>query len=110
MTRLYINLKLYAMTENRTQLTHFLETARKKHYFTKLEPDETIDTSLTTLFKIDTHTELMLTITSLIRSSITILRSEEYNSGHDAALLLEIAKNLLPEDEMELLDELYSIL
>jgi hypothetical protein len=52
----------------------------------------------------------MLTITSLIRSSITILRSEEYNSGHDAALLLEITKNLLPEDEMELLDELYCIL
>lgn len=98
------------MTENRTQLTHFLETAGKKHYFTKLEPDQAIDASLTARFKIDTYTELMLTITSLIRTSIAILRSEEYNSGNDAALLLEMAKNLLPDDEMELLDDLYSIL
>lgn len=98
------------MTENRTQLIHFLETAGKKHYFTKLEIENPVDTSLTNRFKIDTYTELMLTITSLIRTSITILRSEEYNSGNDAVLLLEMAKNLLPDDEMELLDELYSIL
>ncbi|KQO33178.1 hypothetical protein ASF10_19075 [Flavobacterium sp. Leaf82] len=98
------------MTENRTQLTHFLETAGKKHYFTKLQPDDTIDTSFTASFKIETYTDLMLTITSLIRTSIAILRNEEYNSGPDAALLLEMAKKLLPDDEMELLDELYSIL
>lgn len=98
------------MTENRTQLTHFLETAGKKHYFTKLQPYDTIDTSFTASFKIETYTDLMLTITSLIRTSIAILRNEEYNSEHDAALLLEMVKKLLPNDEMELLDELYSIL
>ncbi|MCY1444020.1 hypothetical protein D9M71_604670 [compost metagenome] len=52
----------------------------------------------------------MQTIISLLRTSINTLQQEESQTAIDVMLLLEIAIQLLPSDEMELLDELYKVL
>ncbi|RZJ77123.1 MAG: hypothetical protein EOO47_17705 [Flavobacterium sp.] len=110
-TKFYINLKLYAMKEqSKLSVTDFLEFATNVNYFTKLKPNLKNHNLLKTDITITCYNELMQSIFSLLRTSITILKDEQSQTAIDAMLLLEIAVQLLPNDEMELLDELYKIL
>lgn len=80
------------------------------NYFTKLKPNKKNVNSFKTVVNISCYNELMQTIFSLLRSSIHVLQQEDSETAIDAMLLLEIVVQLLPNDEMELLDELYKIL
>lgn len=80
------------------------------NYFTKLKPNKKNANSFKTVVNISCYNELMQTIFSLLRSSIHVLQQEDSETAIDAMLLLEIAIQLLPNDEMELLDELYKTL
>ncbi|WP_281234625.1 hypothetical protein [Flavobacterium gelatinilyticum] len=91
-------------------INDLLKFAANVNYFTKLKPNLKDHNSLKTDITITCYNELMQTIFSLIRTNISMLQNEESQTAIDAMLLLEIAVQLLPNDEMELLDELHKIL
>jgi hypothetical protein len=98
------------MNENcKEQVTPFLGLADKMHYFTKLKPGNRNNKALKTDLEITSYCELNQTISSILRTSISILKNETSKLEIDVMFLLEIALKLLPDDEMELLDELYKI-
>jgi hypothetical protein len=92
------------------RINDFLKFATNANYFTKLQPNLKDQNLLKTDVNITCYNELIQTIFSLLRTSITILQNENSQSAIDAMLLLEIAVKLLPNDEMELLDELHKVL
>ncbi|MBO9585659.1 MAG: hypothetical protein J7574_15950 [Flavobacterium sp.] len=92
------------------KLNDFLKFATNVNYFTKLKPKLKDDDILKTNLPITCYNELMQTIFSLVRTSINTLQHENSQTAIDAMLLLEIVLKLLPNDEMELLDELYKVL
>ncbi|MBS7255991.1 hypothetical protein [Flavobacterium branchiicola] len=92
------------------QLNDFLNFATNLNYFTKLKPNLKEDNTLKTDLTVTSYNELMQTIFSLLRTSINTLQQENSQPANDAMLLLEMAVKLLPNDEMELLDELYKVL
>jgi len=96
--------------KHKQSVDDFLEFAARMNYFTKLKPNKKNQNSFKTVVKISCYNELMQTIFSLLRSSIHVLQQEDPETAIDAMLLLEIAIQLLPNDEMELLDELYKTL
>lgn len=99
------------MTEPiKLSITDFLEFAARVNYFTQLKPSKTNRNSFKTKMTISCYNELMQSIISLLRTSINTLQQEEFETAIDVMLLLEIAIQLLPSDEMELLDELYKVL
>ncbi|TDW52532.1 hypothetical protein EV144_1011223 [Flavobacterium sp. 270] len=99
------------MTEKLEEpINDFLKFATNINYFTKLKPNLKNHNLLKTDVNITSYNELMQSIFSLLRTSIAILKDEKSQTAIDAMLLLEIAVQLLPNDEMELLDELYKIL
>ncbi|SHG20606.1 hypothetical protein [Flavobacterium defluvii] len=99
------------MTEpSKLSLTDFLDFAARVNYFTQLKPSKKNRNSFKTKMTISCYNELMQTIISLLRTSINTLQQEESQTAIDVMLLLEIAIQLLPSDEMELLDELYKVL
>lgn len=99
------------MTEpSKLSITDFLEFASRVNYFTQLKPTKKNKNSFKTKMTISCYNELMQTIISLLRTSINKLQQEESQTAIDVMLLLEIAIQLLPSDEMELLDELYKVL
>ncbi|WP_281632075.1 hypothetical protein [Flavobacterium luteolum] len=95
---------------SKLSITDFLEFAARVNYFTQLKPRKKNSNSFKTKMTISCYNELMQTIISLLRTSINTLQQEESQTAIDAMLLLEIAIQLLPSDEMELLDELYKVL
>jgi len=88
---------------------HLLELICKMKYFTKLKPEDKNDNSFNTNLKVSSYIELNQMITSLLKTSISTLRNNTSESKIDTMILLEIALQLLPNDEMELLDELYNM-
>lgn len=86
---------------------NFLESVRKMKYFTKLNSDPKEDNSFNVILKITSYNELNMTISSLLKASINVLKNESESEGIDVMLLIEMALQLLPTDEMELLDEIY---
>lgn len=86
---------------------NFLESVSKMKYFTKLNSDSKKDNSFNVILKIASYSELSMTISSLLKVSINALNNKINNEGIDVMLLLEMALQLLPNDEMELLDEIY---
>ncbi|MFD1605896.1 hypothetical protein ACFSJW_04770 [Flavobacterium artemisiae] len=96
--------------QSKLSLTDFLEFAARVNYFTKLKPSKKNTNSFKTMVTITCYNELMQSIISLLRTSINTLQQEESQTAIDVMLLLEIAIQLLPSDEMELLDELYKVL
>lgn len=77
-------------------------------YFTKLNLDAKSDNSFNLVVKVSSYNELNLTISSLLKASISVLKNDFDKTGIDVMLLLEMALQLLPSDEMELLDEIYN--
>lgn len=91
-----------------------LKLIAKRDYFTKLKPGH--DHSLEATIKVASYNELNLMVASLLKTSISILKNEVSGLSDsneiieiDVINLLEIALQLLPESEMELLDEVCGV-
>lgn len=98
------------MKDDRTmQITTFLNLVSKMNFFTNLKSEQQ-DDSIAPHLKITSYSELNLTISSLLRTCIQTLKNDPSETDIDIINLLEIAIQLLPHDEMELLDELNKIL
>ncbi|WP_286967516.1 hypothetical protein [Flavobacterium sp. UBA4854] len=100
--------------ENKERPEELLELINKGRYFTKLKavPKET--NSFTIPLKVSSYNELNLMVSDLLKASIILLNpdanglssfTKDFNVN--VMTLLEIALQLLPEDEMELLDDLW---
>ncbi|OUL60391.1 hypothetical protein [Flavobacterium sp. AJR] len=93
--------------------TEKLENLKKimsnMEFFTKLNPDAN-NNSLSVPIKLSSYYELNLMVSSLLKTSISLLKND-ISSGIaiDLIILLEIVLQLLPEDEMELLDKIREI-
>ncbi|WP_264552114.1 hypothetical protein [Flavobacterium sp. N2038] len=93
--------------EQREIAKDFVELLNKINYFKKLEPDSKNDNKFKLSLKIASYSELNLTIAALLKTSICVLKDDSSSTGIDVMLLLEMALQMLPSDEMELLDEIY---
>jgi hypothetical protein len=90
-------------------VTTILELMSKTDFFTKLKPD-TDDNLLSVPIKLSSYSELNLTVSSLLKTSISLLKNDISSEiAIDLIILLEIALQLLPDDEMELLDKMREI-
>lgn len=94
----------------------FLELMGKIKYFTKLKPDNKNGSLFKTELKVSSYSELNLMVSDLLKVSITLLKSSTADSsapisvdGINISILLEIALQLLPDCEIELLDELHEL-
>lgn len=101
---------------NKDSLADFLELMNKIKYFTKLKPDSKKEDLFNVEIKVSCYNELNLMVADLIKVSILALDSEPpYISGSirnpqiNIMTLLEIALQLLPHGEIELLDELHKL-
>ena len=93
-----------------------LELMNKGNYFTKLKLEHKEDTSFTIPLKICSYNELNLMVSDLLKASIVLMNKEarslavfHKDTDINVLTLLEIALQLLPEEEMELLDDLHKI-
>jgi len=102
--------------ENEEQATEVLELMNKVNYFTKLKRENKIDNSFSVPIKVSCYNELNMMVSDLLKASILILTNDTRNLSNctsntdiNVLTLLEIALQLLPEEEMELLDDLHKI-
>lgn len=101
-------------TEHKESVTEFLDLMSKIKYFTKLKPDNKNSNLFKIELKIASYTELNLLVSDLLKVGIAALKSDTSDSsasvsGINVLLLLEIALQLLPDAEIELLDELHRL-
>ena len=101
-------------TEHTESVTEFLDLMSKIKYFTKLKPDNKNSNLFKTELKIASYTELNLLVSDLLKVSIAALKSDTPDSSASASginvlLLLELALQLLPDAEIEILDELHKL-
>jgi hypothetical protein len=101
-------------TEHTESVTEFLELMSKIKYFTKLKPDNKNSNLFKIELKMASYTELNLLVSDLLKVSIAALKSDVPDSsasvsGINVLLLLEIALQVLPDAEIELLDELHKL-
>jgi hypothetical protein len=96
------------------QVTAFLESMHRINKFNKLKPK--IDNSFSVTLKVSCYNELNLMVSDLLKASIILLNNDARNlsstttvSDINVMTLLEIALQLLPEEEMEVLDDLHKI-
>lgn len=95
------------METQQKAVTELLEIMNKGNYCNKLKPNN--DSFLATL-NVSCYSELNIMVTALLKASVTMLQSENSTKPFsDAMILVEIALQLLPNDEMELLDELHRV-
>ncbi|WP_052250205.1 hypothetical protein [Flavobacterium sp. JRM] len=95
--------------QHKELVTSILELMSKKDYFTKLKLDAN-NNSLSVPIKLSSYYELNLMVSSLLKTSISLLKNDISSEiSIDLIILLEIALQLLPEDEMELLDKIREI-
>jgi len=94
--------------EKGKSMIDFLESIDRMKYFTKLSPDiKDNDNSINMMLKVHSYTELNLTISSLLKASMNIMKDDFKKNEIEVMLLLEMALQLLPTDEMELLDQIF---
>ncbi|MEO8533483.1 MAG: hypothetical protein ABI441_07030 [Flavobacterium sp.] len=87
-----------------------LELMSKMNYFTKLKNETQNDNSFSIPIKVSSYNELNGMVSSILKTSISLLKNDTCSETEtDVLLLLEIALQLLPDDEMELLDELHKL-
>ena len=102
--------------EHKEQVTKILETMNKVNYFKKIKCD-TIDDSFNVRLKVSGYSELNIMVSTLLKASIIMLNDDarsqatfSFNEAdHNVLTLLEIALQLLPGEEMEVLDDLHKI-
>jgi hypothetical protein len=102
--------------QNKERAEELLELINKGKYFNKLKPVPKETNSFTISLKVSSYNELNLMVSDLLKASIILLNPEaktlsSFTKDNDLNVmtLLEIALQLLPEDEMELLDEVYKV-
>ncbi|MDY0988722.1 hypothetical protein SOM12_14925 [Flavobacterium sp. CFBP9031] len=99
--------------ENKERAAELLELINKGSYFSKLKPVPKETNSYTIPLKVSSYNELNLMVSDLLKASIILLNPDANSlssftkdNNVNVMTLLEIALQLLPEDEMELLDDL----
>ncbi|UUF16891.1 MULTISPECIES: hypothetical protein [Flavobacterium] len=92
------------------------ELMNKRNYFTKLKQEYKEDSSFTIPLRVSSYNELNLIVSDLLKASIVLMNKEARSlavfhkeTDINVLTLLEIALQLLPEEEMELLDDLHKI-
>jgi len=103
--------------QHKEKVAEFLESMKRIDKFKKLKSENNSDNSFSVKLKVSGYNELNLMVSSLLKASIVLLnddaRSQAYFSFNEAdnnvMTLLEIALQLLPEDEVEVLDDLHKI-
>nr|WP_198999879.1 hypothetical protein [Flavobacterium sp. ASV13] len=103
-------------TQHKKQVIEFLESMNRINKFKKLKPENNTDNSFSVSLKVSGYNELNLMVSDLLKASIILLNDDARNlssvvsvSDINVMTLLEIALQLLPEDEMELLDDLHKV-
>ena len=103
-------------TQNKERAEELLELINKGRYFTKLKPETKENNSFTIPLKVSSYNELNLMVSDLLKASIILLNPDANSlssftkdNNVNVMTLLEIALQLLPEDEMELLDKMREI-
>jgi hypothetical protein len=99
------------------EVTEFLESMNRINKFKKLKQENIGDNSFSVKLKVSCYNELNLMVSSLLKASIILLNDDArsqasfpFNEADSNVMnLLEIALQLLPEDEMELLDDLHKV-
>ncbi|MFD1602069.1 hypothetical protein ACFSJW_19565 [Flavobacterium artemisiae] len=95
------------METQQKALTELLEMMNRVNYFQKLKPN---NDSFSATLNVSCYNELNIMVTTLLKASITMLQTETSGKAFpDAMILVEMALQLLPNDEMELLDEVHRI-
>lgn len=92
-----------------------LELINRGSYFTKLKQENNNDSFDVTL-KVSCYNELNLMVSDLLKASIILLNDDARNlsnsttvSDFNVMTLLEIAVQLLPNEELVLLDDLHNL-
>ena len=103
-------------TQHTKQVTELLELMHKTKDFRKLKPENNSYNSYNVTLKVSGYNEMNLMVSDLLKASIILLNDDAKslssftaNSDVNVMTLLEIALQLLPEQEMELLDDLHKI-
>ncbi|WP_428231642.1 hypothetical protein [Flavobacterium sp.] len=103
-------------TQHTKQVAELLELMKNTKDFRKLKSENNSNNSFSVNLKVSGYNELNLMVSDLLKASIILLNDDARslssftaNSGVDVMTLLEIALQLLPEQEMELLDDLHKI-
>ncbi|MCA1919047.1 MAG: hypothetical protein LDL38_06580 [Flavobacterium piscis] len=98
------------------QIAEFLESMNRINKFDKLKSENNIDNSFSVTLKVSGYNELNLMVSDLLKASIVLMNKEarslavfESDTDINVVTLLEIALQLLPDQEMELLDDLHKI-
>ncbi|QDW20643.1 hypothetical protein [Flavobacterium sp. KBS0721] len=98
------------------QVKEFLESMNRINKFDKLKSENRSDNSFSVTVKVSGYNELNLMVSDLLKSSIVLMNKEarslavfESDTDINVVTLLEIALQLLPDQEMELLDDLHKI-
>ncbi|WP_426485921.1 hypothetical protein [Flavobacterium sp. 2] len=99
--------------QNKERAVELLEIMNKGRYFTTLKPVPKENNSYTITLKVSSYNELNLMVSDLLKASIILLNPDAQSlssftkdNNVNVMTLLEIALQLLPEEEMELLDDL----
>nr|WP_315241979.1 hypothetical protein [uncultured Flavobacterium sp.] len=102
--------------QHKEQVAEFLQSMYAAKKFKKLKPNNNSDNSFNVSLKVSGYNQLNLMVSDLLKASIFLLHhdmpslpSHTVNTDINVMTLLEIALQLLPEEEMELLDELYKL-
>lgn len=100
--------------KNKERAEELLELMNKRNYFKKLKLEHKEDSSFTIPLKVSSYNELNLIVSDLLKASIVLMNKEAQSlavfhkeTDINVLSLLEIALQLLPEEEMELLDDLH---
>ena len=101
--------------QHKEEVAEFLQSMYAAKKFKKLKPNNS-DNSFSVTLKVSGYNQLNLMVSDLLKASIFLLHHDApslpthtVNTDINVMALLEIALQLLPEEEMELLDELYKL-
>jgi hypothetical protein len=102
--------------QNRDKTETLVELMNKVNYFTKLKTEQKTGNSFAVPLKVSSYYELNRMVSDLLTASIILLHPDAKSlssftnhSDSNVITLLEIALQLLPEEEMELLDDLHKL-
>lgn len=98
--------------QNTEQTAKLLELLKKGKDFKKLKPDTNDKNSFSITLNVSSYNELNLMVSDLLKASIILLNEDARSlsvlkDDVNVMTLLEIALQLLLEEEMELLDDLH---
>lgn len=98
------------------QVTAFLESMNRINKFSTLKLLNSDDNSFSVPLKVSGYNELNIMVSDLLKASIVLMNKEarslanfESDTDINVVTLLEIALQLLPDQEMEVLDDLHKI-